>query len=366
MWILSFWLFPVISGCMWLATLIAMMSTWAADGKPRYITMDDGLTIPYISHIGAEGIKPLFIAGSAVTVVFMDLGLLAERWLRHAGQLAPNKGRLDKACAIGSILFSIAGAAGLILLSIFDTKNHHSLHNGFLGMFIGCYVVCALLVCLEYIQIGRFYHPQARILIVSFAIKALFVVCELAVAIAFGVCMNKGNKQNAAAVLEWVSTISHVIQCISSIIVLGITAWAVRETKTLTVIFSLVVAVLTLVVYGITLSTSCITKRHRWHVLPMLLTDAMISYLWLTAFIFLARDFNQVSCKVHLWNKEAVCSRKYTVEAFSFIAFFTTFVALVFETLYTYKPTDETMREKKTGVTSLEDNLRSAGVMSPG
>ena len=38
---------------------------------------------------------------------------------------------------------------------------------------------------------------------VSFGIKSLFVICELAVAIAFGVCMKKGNKQNAAAILEW-------------------------------------------------------------------------------------------------------------------------------------------------------------------
>jgi hypothetical protein len=66
----------------------------------------------------------------------MDLGLLSERWLRHAGQLARNKGRFDKTCAVGSILFSIAGAVGLILLSIFDTKNHHKLHHGFLGMFM--------------------------------------------------------------------------------------------------------------------------------------------------------------------------------------------------------------------------------------
>jgi hypothetical protein len=38
-----------------------------------------------------------------------------------------------------------------------------------------------------------------------------------------------------------VSTIAHVLQCVSSIIVLGITAWAVVDTKTLTVIFSLVI-----------------------------------------------------------------------------------------------------------------------------
>jgi hypothetical protein len=38
-----------------------------------------------------------------------------------------------------------------------------------------------------------------------------------------------------------VSTIAHIIQCVSSIIVLGITAWAVQETKTLAVIFPLVI-----------------------------------------------------------------------------------------------------------------------------
>lgn len=79
-------------------------------------------------------------------------------------------------------------------------------------MFIASYVVCAILVCLEYIQIGRFYHPQARILIVSFAIKALFVICELGVAIAFGVLVKSGNKKNAAAVCEW-GKISALLDC---------------------------------------------------------------------------------------------------------------------------------------------------------
>lgn len=163
-----------------------------------------------------------------------------------------------------------------------------------------------------------------------------------------------------------ISTIAHIIQCISSLIVLGITAWAVRGTKTLTVIFSLVVAVLTPIVYGITLSTSCITRRRRWHILPLLVTDTALSYLWLTAFVFLALNFNNVSCSVHLWNRQTVCSRKYSAEAFSFIAFFATLTALAFEILYTYLPKNDTpVREKPNGVTNLEDNLRGAGVMSP-
>ncbi|KAJ6098550.1 hypothetical protein N7467_000085 [Penicillium canescens] len=209
MWILSFWLFPVVSGCMWLAMLVAMLTSWAADGKPHYTTMNDELSIPYISHIGAERLKPLFVAGCVVTGVFLTLSLLSERWLRHAGQLARNRDLFDKSCAIGSIFFALTGALGVILLSIFDTKHHQHLHYGFLAMFIASYVVCAILVCLEYIHLGRWYHPQARILLVSFYLKSLFIVCELGVAIGFGVCAKSSSKErkNAGAVLEWVAAL---------------------------------------------------------------------------------------------------------------------------------------------------------------
>lgn len=92
-----------------------------------------------------------------------------------------------------------------------------------------------------------------------------------------------------------ISTIAHIIQCVSAIVILGITGWAVRETKTLTVIFSLVVvclvsrdslidfnilqAALTPIIYGVALSTSCVANRRRWHIIPLLVTDTAISYL---------------------------------------------------------------------------------------
>lgn len=86
--------------------------------------------------MGAYGLKPFFITASVITVVFLDLAFLSERWLRHSHQLVPNKGLWDKLCAIGSIIFAIAGAAGLILLSIFDTYRHKHLHDGFLVLFM--------------------------------------------------------------------------------------------------------------------------------------------------------------------------------------------------------------------------------------
>ena len=46
--------------------------------------------------IGAQGLKPLFIAGCCVTTIFLDLAFAAERYLRHTGRLAKNLGRAEK------------------------------------------------------------------------------------------------------------------------------------------------------------------------------------------------------------------------------------------------------------------------------
>ncbi|KAL2003466.1 hypothetical protein VTN02DRAFT_3777 [Thermoascus thermophilus] len=218
MWIISFWLFPVISSFMWIAMLLAMLGNWAVRDTPIYPSMERGQTIAYISDIGAEGLKPLFIAGSCVTVVFLDLSFLAERWLRHAGQLVPNKGRLDKFFAVASIFFSIAGALGLILLSIYDTLRHPSKHVGFLIMFMVSYLISALCLCAEYLRLGIYYRSQHRILFISFWIKLSFVVIEVALAIGFGVCSHHPHRRNASAVLEWVIALVFTFYIFSFII----------------------------------------------------------------------------------------------------------------------------------------------------
>jgi hypothetical protein len=47
-----------------------------------------------------------------------------------------NKGRFDKACSIISIIFSFLGAAGLILLSIFNDVDYQHVHDAMLGLFM--------------------------------------------------------------------------------------------------------------------------------------------------------------------------------------------------------------------------------------
>lgn len=54
------------------------------------------MTYRYISDIGAQGLKPLFVAGCCVTTIFLDLSFAAERYLRHTGRLARNTSAVDK------------------------------------------------------------------------------------------------------------------------------------------------------------------------------------------------------------------------------------------------------------------------------
>jgi hypothetical protein len=194
-------LLPLFSAFVWLGMLLAMIIYWAAEGHPIYPSMSDGQTLAYISDVGAYTLQPLFITGSAIMVVTLDLAFLAERWLRHNGKLAPNTSRAQKALSILSIIFAIAGAAGLILLSVFDTYSHPRVHNGCLLIFMGGYLISAILICTEYQRLGIKYRHH-RILRISFWVKLVFILVEVVLAIAFASTMF-GSHQNAAAAIEW-------------------------------------------------------------------------------------------------------------------------------------------------------------------
>ena len=179
-----------------------MFIVWEVEGSPHYASMDADQRIAYISDVGAQGLKPLFIAGCCVTTIFLDLSFLSERWLRHTGRLAKNLGTVEKVLSGFSILFAIAGTVGLILLSIFDTLRHPKLHDGFLLIFMAGYVLSAIFICAEYQRLGIHFR-QFRVLRFSFWTKLLFIIVEICLAVIF-IGTNFKNKPNVAAVFEWI------------------------------------------------------------------------------------------------------------------------------------------------------------------
>ncbi|KAI9714494.1 MAG: hypothetical protein M1820_000455 [Bogoriella megaspora] len=184
-----------------------MLGYWVASDSPHYVSFDGNQKIAYISDVGADKLKPLFIAGSSVMVVCLDLSMIAERWLRHKGRLAHNTSWFQKGLDIIAIFAAIVGAAGLIFLSIFDTKRYPRVHDGLLVVFIAGYIVSAIAICWEYQRLGIHFRERP-VLRYSFWIKLVFIIVEIALAIgalpmAFGV-ENQKDQYNRAAVIEWV------------------------------------------------------------------------------------------------------------------------------------------------------------------
>ncbi|KAF9692357.1 hypothetical protein EKO04_009428 [Ascochyta lentis] len=202
MLVASFWAVPIFSSIVWMAMLIAMLVYWSTKGHPQYPTMDAGQHIAYISDIGAQNLKPMFIAMSAVTVVTFDLAFIFERYLRHAGRLAPNTSVWQKVYSILSIIAAIIGAVGLILLTIYDNYHYNRMHNICLGVFIIGYIVSAIFICWEYQRLGIHYR-QHSILRISFWVKLAFILAEIVLCIVF-VVTQKYDLWNVAAVFEWI------------------------------------------------------------------------------------------------------------------------------------------------------------------
>ncbi|RMZ92682.1 hypothetical protein DV736_g110, partial [Chaetothyriales sp. CBS 134916] len=176
--------------------------------------------IAFISDVGAFQLKPLFISASAVMVITLDLGFIAERWLRHNGRLAPNT-RFQKTASLLSIFFAIAGAVGLIILTIFDTYRHHKVHHACLALFIGGYVVSAILVCIEYQRLGIHYR-EFWVLRLSFWTKLAFIIVEVILAIVFASTLsNSGDsstRQDVSAGVEWTIAFIFTLYALSYVV----------------------------------------------------------------------------------------------------------------------------------------------------
>ena len=162
---------------MWFCMLWAMLIVWLASGRPRYKSDE---RIAYISDIGADVLKPLFITGCAITGVGFFLCLVVERILRNSGRCAthslfllqahtkigqpnrllPNMRKRERLFSILAILGSLIGAVGLLLLSIFDIRRYSGAHHSFLVVFIVGVALSAIFSTIEVLLKLLCYNPK--------------------------------------------------------------------------------------------------------------------------------------------------------------------------------------------------------------
>ncbi|EJD07165.1 uncharacterized protein FOMMEDRAFT_144900 [Fomitiporia mediterranea MF3/22] len=192
---------PLAAAVMWFGTILALLVTWLASGRPHYVSMDSDQTIAYISDVAADILKPLFIVGCSITAVGFFLSLAVERWARHEGRLLPNMRRREKVMSSLAIVWSFVGGAGLILLSIFDTKRHMRLHRVFLLIFVAGTAFSAIFTIIEFRWLDKTFGYRFRKLRIAYLFKAAYATVLIILAIAFGALLD--SKPNPGAVVEW-------------------------------------------------------------------------------------------------------------------------------------------------------------------
>jgi len=184
-----------------------MIITWLAQGQPKYTSMSPTQHIAYISDVGADVLKPLFVTGCVITGVCFFLSLCVMRLNQALVR------RLERTLDVLSVLAGLLGAVCLILLSILDTRRHPHLHRMFLLLFMLGVVFSALFTTIEYRRLGKTFtqHPVLRW---SYRFKIGIVVLEVLLSFAFGATMY-GDKNSVAAVLEWCmfSLPLHIFTC---------------------------------------------------------------------------------------------------------------------------------------------------------
>jgi hypothetical protein len=105
--------------------------------KPRLTRLNR-----FISDIGAQELKPLFMIGCITTVLLLNLSFY---------QYVQNKGYINKMCTYGSFFFTVVGSIGLVMLSVFDNIVHHFMHDVCVTIFMSvssARLRCALLTVL--------------------------------------------------------------------------------------------------------------------------------------------------------------------------------------------------------------------------
>lgn len=149
--------------------------------------------------------KPFFIVGTCITAVSFVLTLASERLLQHAHRLLPTQRRSETILSYCSIAGSIIAGAGLILLSIFDTKRYTSLHRVFLLVFMLGVILSALFTVVEFRLLSHTYASYNK-LRRSYIAKGIIAAILICLGVAFGILLFGDSEAliDAGAILEWV------------------------------------------------------------------------------------------------------------------------------------------------------------------
>ena len=132
-----------IFGC---ATIIALLAIWLAQGHPRY--QQDEATVVYISDVGAAN-HALFIVLGTLTALSFFGSIFLDYRLRHSARIPARVRTIERVSAALSVIFAFICALGCILLTVFDTFKHQTLHWTFSAIFFVALLLSGLFNMIE-------------------------------------------------------------------------------------------------------------------------------------------------------------------------------------------------------------------------
>ncbi|EJD48585.1 hypothetical protein AURDEDRAFT_162542 [Auricularia subglabra TFB-10046 SS5] len=190
-WLLIAWL-PVFASTAWAAGLLALLVTWLAQGQPYYVSESPSQRIAFISDVGADILKPLFVLVCCTVALGFFFTLIIDARLRSIAQVPPS--RRTRVCSGIAIAGAFIGGGALIMLSGFDTRAYETVHRAFLFAFV---LGVAVSVISTLVQTYPYREPLRRAHLARLA---------FALALIAGMLTFLGTlfaSVNVAAVVEW-------------------------------------------------------------------------------------------------------------------------------------------------------------------
>lgn len=156
----------------------------------------------YVSTIGSEGLKPLFVCGSFLMGILTLISTAAERMLGHQGRLLRTKKQWEKTSSWLTIATSFLGFMNLFLVAIFDCRDHYGSHVISLAMFLSFLGVASFTIVSEFYFLDPEYEHFRRLQISYFA-RFLWSILEVGLIASFVVYAISEHKREGC-LLEWV------------------------------------------------------------------------------------------------------------------------------------------------------------------
>ncbi|KAJ9480878.1 hypothetical protein VN97_g12645 [Penicillium thymicola] len=153
--------------------------------------------------------------------------------------------------------------------------------------------------------------------------------------------------------------IIRVLQWSSALIAMGLTSYFIhRGPRGLHTIYQEVISTVSIVFFLPAFASPFLPSSLGKLVLAI---DVVFSYLWLTAFIFAAQDYNRGNCHTAI-PAGIGCKRKYANEAFIFLTFIFTFFGMLLEVvaLWVYRNENSASHRSAT-----EDKANHGGARPP-